>query len=182
MCDTDPDSLHSVQKELTTGPGLRPLSTEKLECVPEDGVSVLRGAGMSLPEPWIPSTLAFIDPFDFSQVTDAGISSLDLACELANRGIPTLLLYTFKDPASQSACHTKLAETLTKTRLTGRAARFEGNLQSADAPSQWGFGILALNLASATDDIDRALRALQATYRGTTFPTGTSGEWTYRKT
>ena len=52
---------------------------DKVECVQDDGISVLRGAGLLLPEAWAPGTLAFIDPYAMDAATDAGITPLDLA-------------------------------------------------------------------------------------------------------
>ena len=185
LCDTDADSLHSIQKCLRATAGQRELAPEALECVQDDGITVLRGAGMLLPEPWKPAALAFIDPYDITENSAAGITPLELACELANRSIAALVFYAFPDEAGRARTADIILQTLTKSRLMHRSSRFEGCLQlpAEGAPTQWGFGMLALRLApEILDEIHQLLRTLEAAYRDVPLTTpAVSGAWTCRR-
>ena len=189
LCDTDAESLLNVRTHLlAAGSGLREIPSDTLECVQDDGVTVLRGAGMLLPEPWVASTLAFIDPYDMGGASDAEISPLELACELASRGIATLLFYTFADEARRAGQRERIRQALSKARLQARSVPgFEGSLKipaSGDVPTQWGFGLLALNLSGAAAAMDQKLAALEKLYERSELPMpgGTaSGAWRYAR-
>jgi hypothetical protein len=169
--------------------GLPEIPADKLECVQDDGITVLRGAGMLLPEAWTASTLAFIDPYDIAAVSDADISPLELACELGNRGIATLVFYAFADDARRARLHESIHQALSKARLLAHGPhKFEGALKvpaAAEAPTQWGFGLLALNLSgAATAAVDNKLSALEALYEKSELPTRSgpaSGAWHYAR-
>jgi hypothetical protein len=190
LCDTDAESLLNVRTFLlAAGSGLRELPSDTLECVQDDGITVLRGAGMLLPEPWVASTLAFIDPYDIGGASDAGISPLELGCELASRGIATLLFYTFADDAQRAGQHERIHGALSKARLLARGVPgFEGSLKipaPPDAPTQWGFGLLGLNLSgAAAAAMDQKLAALEKLYERSELPGpgGTvSDAWRYAR-
>ena len=188
FCDLDAASLQTiVGPENKAAGGVPP---EKIECVQDDGVSVLRGAGILLPEPWIPQTLAFLDPYLMADATDAGISPLELLCELAGRGIVTLLFYGFATDGERVKLHERMTAALEKSRLLGHGTRrFEGSLKIAppekyeDRLTQWGFGMLvARGRLELFEAIDRQLKALEAAYLGSELTPGTSGEWRYTST
>jgi hypothetical protein len=120
-----------------------------------------------LPESWTSSTLAFLDPYEMRESTDAGITPLELACELASRTIVTLLFYTFSDETGREERQKLIMQSLEKSRLMKRAHRFEGALAcpAEGSPTQWGFGMLAINLRDdARLAVDQKLRALAAAY------------------
>jgi 23S rRNA A2030 N6-methylase RlmJ len=188
LCDTDADSLQSVARLAGTNP--------KVECVQDDGVLVLRGASLLLPQPWAATTLAFLDPYDLDAVTDAGISALDLWCEIAGRGIMAVLWYGFASDAHRADRHRLIQQKLDKARLAGRGGqRFEGALRHpASGPeppaTQWGFGLLTIHLPKpALDRADRCLQALQSLYEQAPLPTAPdhppappgSGAWRYTR-
>jgi hypothetical protein len=180
FCGTDADSLQSIQTERRA---LGVIET-KVECIQDDGVMLLRGACMVLSDQWTSSTLAFIDSPDIDTSTDAGISPLQLWCEIANRGIPTLLAYTFSDAAQRTALHGRIADAIQQARLTGRNLhRFEGALVQPPVtapPIPWGFGLLTANLGNhAIFAADRDLFALQAAYAGSVLEGWGDGMWKY---
>jgi hypothetical protein len=191
LCDTDADSLLNIRQELpaAAGSGDRELSPGTLECVPEDGISVLRGAGMLLPAEWTASVLAFLDPYDMEVSSDAGISALQLACELGNRDIKVLMFYAFDHEECRRRRQDVLQRELTKARLAGPKAGgrwFEGSLRVSppgeSCPTQWGFGMLGLNLPVETlAAIDERLRGLEAVYENVELTTGMSGAWHYAR-
>jgi hypothetical protein len=193
LCDTDSDSLLNVRQTLPTaagggGSGDGELAAETLECVAEDGISVLRGAGILLPAEWTASVLAFLDPCDLEAPSDAGINALQLACELANREIKVLLFYTFHDEDGRRRRQETLRRELAKARLPGpkdAAQWFEGSLRLAPMeppPTQWGFGMLALHLPETSlTAIDRHLRGLETAYAGVELTPGASGAWRYTR-
>ncbi|HEY4330780.1 MAG TPA: hypothetical protein VGN88_13650, partial [Phycisphaerae bacterium] len=149
FCDVDAESLGSIRQALfAVGAGRKELGADKIECVADDGISILRGAGVLLPESWTSSTLAFLDPYEMRESTDAGITPLELACELASRTIVTLLFYTFSDETGREERQKLIMQSLEKSRLMKRAHRFEGALAcpAEGSPTQWGFGMLAINL------------------------------------
>jgi 23S rRNA A2030 N6-methylase RlmJ len=169
-CDLDADALHSLQKLVG--------NHSVLECVQDDGITIVRGASYLLPAQWTTSTLAFLDPDEFDAPTDAGISPLDLACELANRGLPTLLWYGFADEAHRRDRHGIIQTRLEKSRLLNRhTRRFEVALAAAPpVPTQWGFGLLAFNLpTTALERVDSVLQSLATAYKSAPTP----GPWTY---
>jgi hypothetical protein len=182
LCDTDAESLVNIRQALAGGETRgAEMAADSLECVQEDGVMVLRGAGLLLPEGWAESVLAFLDPYDLEGATDAGITPLELACELANRGIKVLAYYGFGDEAGRRLRHEGMARALNRARLGGRARRFEGSLKTGPegCPTQWGFGMLGLNLpAEAVEAIELQARALEAAYEGAALAGG-SGAWRY---
>jgi 23S rRNA A2030 N6-methylase RlmJ len=184
FCDLDAESLTTISQRLAVGQGGGGnLTPDKLECVQDDGISILRGASMLLPEHWVSSTFVFIDPYAILEPTDGGISPLNLACELANRQMPTAVFYVFDDQSAREAVHQRMTEVLEKARLlkNGRAVRFSGALKTARGDgkpaTQWGFGILALNVRpNAIEAEGTKLRALEAAYE--TAPLGNeSGAW-----
>jgi 23S rRNA A2030 N6-methylase RlmJ len=145
FCDTEAESLQSVAQaaaELGVAPG-------QIECIPEDGAMIVRGACMVLVENWTRSTLAVIDPYDALAPTAAEVHSLGLWCELASRGIPSMLWYGFKDAAQGERLREEFAGAVEKARL-GRngVQRFEAALR--DGPSAAGLllgcGLLTANL------------------------------------
>jgi 23S rRNA A2030 N6-methylase RlmJ len=184
LCDIDDDSLQSVQQTLLKKgvPPHRELPQDKLECVHDDGISVLRGAGVLLPEKWTNSTLAFLDPEEFASPTDAGITALELACELGNRGVPVLMFYSFKDAESRVARTRQLQAGLEKGCLAGKSVCIEGNLKAPPpAATQWGFGLMGLCLRpDAVEAMDQKLRALAGAYEKATLGDGT-GAWQYSR-
>ncbi len=184
LCDTDSASLMNIREHLQKSRGIRELGPDALECVQDDGVSVLRGAGMLLSEQWAAKTVAFIDPYDIAEETAAGISPLGLACELANRGIITLLFYCFADEAERAAQHERQRKALEAARLLRRGSwMLEGSMKSSPVPTQWGFGLLVLNLTSgALAVVDDKLAALAAAYEREEIQTGevaAVGSWLY---
>ena len=190
LCDTDAASLLNIRQELpaAAGAGGGELAPDTLECVAEDGISVLRGAGILLPAEWTASVLAFLDPYDLEAPSDAGISALQLACELANREIKVLLFYTFDDPDQRRQRQEALRRELTKARLAGPKGGagqwFEGSLRATPegqrGPTQWGFGLLGLHLPPpALTAIGERLRALETAYANVELAPGTSGAWRY---
>jgi len=188
FCDTDAESLVNIRTfARPAAAGLREIAPESLECVQDDGITVLRGAGMLLPEAWAGSTLALIDPYDIGAASAAEISPLELACELGSRGIATLVFYTFADEGQRERQHERIHQALTKARLLARGVPgFEGALKipaSSDVPTQWGFGLLALNLAgAAAAAMDEKLKALEALYERSELQTPggmVSGAWRY---
>jgi len=190
LCDTDAESLVNIRSVLLPAvAGLGAITTDTLECVQDDGITVLRGAGMLIPEPWTASTLAFIDPYDMAAVSAADISPLELACELASRGIATLLFYTFADDACRAGLHERIHQALAKARLLARGPqRFEGALKipaSPEVPTQWGFGLLALNLSGvAVAGVEHKLAALEALYQSSEIQTRSGpvcGAWRYTR-
>jgi 23S rRNA A2030 N6-methylase RlmJ len=190
FCDTDAQSLLTIHDPGTQGIDSSGMHMDKVECVQDDGVTVLRGAGILLPEPWIPSTLAFIDPYDIHATTDAGISPLNLVCELAGRTIPTVLFYAFNDDAQRAAMHGEFAGAMEKVCLNKKGARrFEGSLRMTPAagtrpPTQWGFGLLTFNIPpNAQSAVDQKLSALETAYQKAELPgwsaQSPSGAWKY---
>ena len=180
FCSTDAASLQSIQAAQRA---LGVVET-KVECIQEDGVALLRGAGMVLSDHWTASTLAFIDPSDVAMATDAGISPLELWCEIANRGIPAMIAFTFGDTNGRAAVHAQFAEAIRKSRLNGRSLyRFEGSLVQAPVtapPISWGFGVMGANLAeNAILSADRELFAMQSIYAGTILEGWGDGMWKY---
>jgi hypothetical protein len=162
FCDTDADALHTIRQLFGTAPNV--------ECIQDDGLMILRGAAMLLPDSWTASTLAFIDPPDIHAASDSDISPLQLWCELANRGIRSILSYSFSDPAKRLATHAALQQTLDKARLLNHGIqRFEGTLcaplPTQEQPTPWGFGLLAAHLpGNALEQVDKSLRALESLY------------------
>jgi hypothetical protein len=192
FCDIDADSLLNIRKELpaAAGAGGGEIAPDTLECVPEDGVSVLRGAGLLLPAEWTASVLAFLDPYDLEALSDAGITALQLACELANRGIKVLAFYAFDDDTVRRRVQEAIRSEIARVRLTGpngsAGQRFEGALNAVPpgprCPTQWGFGMLGLNLPAETlSAIDGRLRTLEAAYAGVELAAGVSGAWRYAR-
>jgi len=190
FCDTDAESLVNIRALVRpAAAGLREIAPDTLECVPDDGITVLRGAGMLLPEAWAASTLAFLDPYDLAAASEAGITPLELACELGNRGIATLVFYSFADEGRRAGLHERMRQALSKARLLARAAPgFEGALKveaGSAAPTQWGFGLLALNVAgAAAAAMDQKLAALETLYAGSELRTPggiVSGAWRYAR-
>jgi 23S rRNA A2030 N6-methylase RlmJ len=190
LCDIDHESLHNIRTCLKQpGESRKHAEPEKTEYVQEDGVSVLRGAGMLLPEPWIASTLAFLDPYTLDESTAAEISPLELACELANRGIATVLFYTFADDANRALQHERFTRALEKSRLLQRGAQFiEGSLKTPpgpEIPTQWGFGLLLFHVkAEALTAVHERMRALESAYEKAelTTPQGpVTGAWRYSR-
>ena len=185
LCDTDANSLLNIRDHFKkVEPGAKELGADTLECVQDDGVSVLRGAGMTQPQQWLASTIAFLDPYDLHAVTAAGISSLMLACELANRGIVVVAFYGFKDDAERAWQKKTITQTLESARLLNRGtARFEGFMANAAAPTQFGFGLLAFNIPSNIQAmVHTKLLALQNVYERSeiTAPAGNiPGNWQY---
>jgi 23S rRNA A2030 N6-methylase RlmJ len=184
LCDTDSGSLVNIREKLQNARGLKELGPDALECVPDDGTSVLRGACLLLPEQWASKTVAFIDPYDIHEETAAGISPLALACELANRGIVTLLFYCFADEAERRQQQEKLKKALDAARLSRRGGwLMEGAMNHAAAPTQWGFGMLALNLTpGALAGVHDKLTALEAAYEAAEMENGTgkiAAGWKY---
>lgn len=183
FCGQDAAALQSIQAERRS---LDVLET-KVECIQEDGVALLRGATMVLSEHWTGSTLAFIDappPQAIDAVTDAGISPLELWCEIANRGIPAMLGFGFSDTASRIAVRRRIMEAVQKTHLTGRKMfRFEGALTQTGEiapPTPWGFGIMCANVADAAITMaDRECFTLQSSFAGTTIEGWGDGMWKY---
>src|SRR6185295_10007677 len=110
----------------------------------------------------------------------------ELACELANRSVATLLFYTFNDSDSRIARQRQLQSGLEKACLAGKATCFEGALKTASVkpvPTQWGFGLLTLNIRpDAVDAIDQKLRALANAYEKSTLSPETPGAWSYART
>jgi hypothetical protein len=188
LCDTDAVCLQSIQKHLKgAAANLKELSVETLECVQDDGISVLRGAGMQLSDSWKASTLALLDPDEITALTAADISPLELACELGNRGVATLLAYRFDDEATRQRLHGLLGQALARYRLASRAVRLEGSLKAPrEAQVPWGFGLLALNLSPQTlEAVERDLRVLEAAYADAVIEGGSgkvTGAWTCRRT
>jgi 23S rRNA A2030 N6-methylase RlmJ len=190
LCDIDHESLRNIRACLTEpGESRKHAEPEKTECVQDDGVSVLRGAGMLLPEPWLASTLAFLDPYTLDETTAAEISPLELACELANRGIATVLFYTFADDANRALQHERLTRALEKSRLLQRGAHFfEGSLKTSpkpEIPTQWGFGLLTFRITpEAMAAVNERVRALESAYEKAelTTPEGlVTGAWRYTR-
>jgi 23S rRNA A2030 N6-methylase RlmJ len=190
FCDIEAESLLTIHTPGTKGVESSGIDIDKVECVQDDGVTVLRGAGILLPEPWIPSTLAFIDPYDIHAATDAGISSLGLACELVARGIPTLVFYAFNDETQRLTTQREFTGAMEKACLLKKGGRrFEGSLKKSPTegsrtPTQWGFGLLALNMpAEVLSAVDQKLSALEAAYHKVELPGWTgespSGAWRY---
>jgi 23S rRNA A2030 N6-methylase RlmJ len=191
LCDTDADGLLNIRRELPkAGGGDGEMAADTLECVQEDGVTVLRGAGLLLPAEWAASVLAFVDPYELEAASDAGITALQLSCELANRGIKVLAFYPFADETGRRRQQDAIRRELTKARLAGPRGSagkwFEGSLDVAPTaehcPTQWGFGMLGLNLPIETlAAIDGRLRGLEAAYAGVELTAGTSGAWHYAR-
>lgn len=184
FCDVEAESLQTIVSPENKVAGGVP--REKIECVQDDGVTVLRGAGMLLPEQWLGSTLAFLDPYEMAEQTDAGISPLELFCELGGRGIVTLLFYGFESDGERVKKHEQMGAALEKARLLGHGTRrFEGSLKMAPAAggeklTQWGFGMLvARGRLEMFEAMDRQLKALETAYQGTELSAGVSGEWRY---
>ncbi|HUO10271.1 MAG TPA: hypothetical protein VM008_18335 [Phycisphaerae bacterium] len=180
FCGQDAAALQSILAECRS---LNILET-KVECIQEDGVALLRGATMVLSEHWTASTLAFIDAPQIEAVTDAGISPLELWCEIANRGIPAMLGFGFSDTASRIAVRRRIMEAVQKTHLTGRKMfRFEGSLtQTSEVapPIPWGFGVMCANVPdAATTTADRECFMLQSSFAGTTIEGWGDGMWKY---
>jgi hypothetical protein len=190
LCDTDADSLLNIQRELPAAGGSGEIAADTLECVQEDGITVLRGAGVLLPEAWTGSVVAFLDPYDLEAPSDAGISALQLACELANRSIKVLAFFGFDDEGTRNRRHDAIRRELGRTRPAsasgGTHQWFEGALRTEAAagpcPTQWGFGMLALNIPTGTlATIDGRLRACEAAYAGAPLDSGTNGAWRYTR-
>jgi 23S rRNA A2030 N6-methylase RlmJ len=184
LCDTDSASLINIRENLQNARGLKELGPDALECVQEDGVSILRGACLQLPEQWAPRTLAFIDPYDIHEETAAGITPLALACELANRGIITLLFYCFADDAQRVTQHERQRKALDAARLTRRGSwLLEGSMKHAGVATQWGFGMLVLNLTpGALAAVHDKLGALESAYESSEIQTSegmVNGGWRY---
>jgi 23S rRNA A2030 N6-methylase RlmJ len=191
LCDTDADSLLNIRRELpTAGGGDGELADDRLECVQEDGITVLRGAGVLLPAEWAASVLALVDPYDLEAPSDAGITALELACELANRAIKALVFYGFADEEGRRRRRDAIRRETTRARLAGPnrnvAQWFEGSLtipaEAPSCPTQWGFGMLTLNLPLETlAAIDGRLRGLETAYADVELAAGTSGAWRYAR-
>jgi 23S rRNA A2030 N6-methylase RlmJ len=191
LCDTDADSLLNIRQVLpTAGGGDREMAADTLECVQEDGITVLRGAGVLLPAEWAATVLAFLDPYELEAVSDAGISALQLACELANRGIKVLAFYGFDDEAGRRHRQDVIRRELTKALLAAPKSNagkwFEGVLDGAASAArgstQWGVGMLALNLPMATlTAIDGRLRELEEVYADVKWAETSSGAWHYAR-
>ncbi len=186
FCDLDAESLRSIVQFHQASKG-GATTMDKIECVQDDGVSVLRGAGILLPEPWIASTAAFLDPYEMAAETDSGISPLELFTELAGRGMLTLMFYAFDDEAEREQQRGRIVAALEKKRLLNHGVRrFEGSLMAAGGAgageklTQWGFGMLVAGAnAAVCDAIDRGLRALEHAYQGAELAAGIGGQWRY---
>ena len=176
FCEQDSESLVSIQKLFGTTP--------LVECICDDGTMILRGAALMLSGEWARSTLAFLDPDEMDHVTDAGITPLELACELGNREIPTVVWYGFKDEAQRRERVAQIEGTLGKALLTKRGAlRFEGKLCALPeaAETQWGFGILVQNCPEVVmERVDSVLHALAGVYKEAKLGGG-SGAWEYSR-
>jgi hypothetical protein len=185
LCDTDAESLMNVRETLLRGDeGMKEMAIKELECVQDDGVSVLRGAWMLLPEAWAGAVTALLDPYEIGAVSEAQITPLELACEVAARGVRVLLFYTFNDEAARARQRDAIGAALGKVGLAGRGGRrFEGALKEAggeNCPTQWGFGMLGMNLpAQSVEAVERALRALERAYEGVELEGVGSGAWRY---
>ncbi len=181
FCDTDAASLQSVRK--LGG------NAQALECVQEDGVSVLRGAALLLPEQWTATTLAFLDPEEMDAASEAEISPLELWCELASRGIRCVLFYGFADEAQRAARHGRFQQVLEKARLLQRGVqRFEGSLRlpaGSEGVTRWGFGLLTMHLpGQALERVDKSLKALEGAYGQAVLTAGSAvgtGAWSYAR-
>jgi 23S rRNA A2030 N6-methylase RlmJ len=176
FCEQDAESLVSIQKLFGTTP--------LVECICDDGTMILRGAALMLSAEWSKSTLAFLDPNELDGATDAGITPLELACELGNREIPTMLWYGFKDDAQRRERVAKIEAAMGKALLTKRGARrFEGKLVAPPdaALTQWGFGLLVQNCPEVVmERVDSVLHALAGVYKEA--PLGaSSGAWEYSR-
>jgi 23S rRNA A2030 N6-methylase RlmJ len=183
FCDIDAASLETVRQRGIAVGG----TAEKIECVQEDGISVLRGAALLLPEHWPGSTLAFIDPYDIGATTESDIAPLDLWCETASRGIMSVIWYGFADAQAQSAVRQQIQRGIDKAKLANHGGqRLEGTLLhppvEGKANTLWGFGLLVMNVPrDAMKRVDFLLRALEHSYREAPLAGGEtgSGAWAY---
>ena len=181
FCDLDAGGLGTIRG---LARDLR-VPESKIECVPDDGIMLLRGAGLTLSEQWTQSTLAFIDPATL-QGDEGDVSPVDLWCELGNRGIGAVLCFKFGHEDERKQLHSRFIQSLDKARLLTRKSNgFEGSFKlgpSEGLKSPWGFGLLTINIGDeATAVVDRSLRALEAAYAVASLDGGGagSGAWRY---
>ena len=186
FCDVDAESLHNIIDAAHAAE----LPEAKVECVQDDGVSIVRGAGLLLPEHWASSTLVLIDPYAMAETSPvAGITPVDLACELTNRGIKTVLWYGFADSAQRQACCAALAASIDKYKLSPIRHGFwrgEIALRALDdpqfvPPGLGGCGLWCTNLSTAAQGSCAELgKALAGLYQTAPLPTGGLGALTFQ--
>jgi len=168
FCDTDDESLRDIVNaaaDLHVPPA-------SAECVQDDGVTIVRGAGVMLPDRWTGGTMAFLDPYDALEERAGQIDTLGLFCELATRGIVVLMWYGFENEPQRKRLHEEFVKRLDRARLLGgNIGQYESALAQPPAgtapPTLYGCGLLTANMSNdAGAAVEGCVRALTGVYRG----------------
>jgi hypothetical protein len=109
---------------------------------------------------WAASTLAVLCPPD-PAAADAGLTPVELWCELVNRGIHAVLAYSFADAGERKGLQAHVSKSLEKALLLRRGAvQMDAVLRAGGA----GFGLLLHAPATVGDRVDRVLHALEGLF------------------
>lgn len=180
FCDLDGASLDNIRKSAL------PSNTTDLhiEYIKNDGVLALQQKALQLSQDDISKTFVHIDPYDPLEKSKTGINSIDLFCDMTQRGAKTMLWYGFDsqivrkficeaiETSPKNPKHDKISNCLWCGEINLSA------LETLDRinPGIKGCGILCGNLRKQTTDACSKLgKELAKIYEHARFPDGTSG-------
>jgi hypothetical protein len=163
LCDVDEASVRNLGEAAA-----RFRLENNVESVLADGVDTLLGRSEGIDESEAKNTLVFVDPYHaLDRSSRAGITSVDLACELVERGFKVVWWYGFDEESDRGWAWRAIAP----CRTDERVAAWYGEIgpQSDAAPfledGMRGCGVVCLNCRREAVEAARAVGAqLAAAY------------------
>ncbi len=180
LCDLDPESIASLEQEAQAA-GVADLT----QCIQDDGIATLWERLDALSNTEAARTLVHIDPFQPHDSSGrSGLSTVDLCCELAERGCMVVYWYAVMQPEERGWAGRALAP-----RLAGKARSLWAGeisltaLRSSDLPPNPGVRGCGVVCATISETVRRTCRslgeALASAYRDAALPNSWSGALTF---
>ena len=110
FCDTDEVSLADIQNAASR----LSIDEARLRIIHGDGVSTVAHLGAALPTTEAASTVVHIDPYHPLQESSQGLNSIDLLCQLSDRGIKCLLWFGYRNLSMREGLFQALHRSLVK--------------------------------------------------------------------
>jgi 23S rRNA A2030 N6-methylase RlmJ len=187
FCDIDQESLSTITEDRAR----MGLPQDAVQVVCGDGVGTLTHLLASLDAPQMNTTFAHLDPYLPLAANAEGITSVDLFCEMSQRGGKAMLWYGFDSKDEQEHFHQHLQQAfqvhtfhptsdqlwcgeITLNALHTPASRFH--------PGVMGCGMLLSNVSRTSQTACTHLgKALEVVYAQAVLPNRQSGALTFRE-
>jgi 23S rRNA (adenine2030-N6)-methyltransferase len=185
FCDTDPQSLSTISDDRATlGHAL-----DAVQVVQGDGIGTLARLLTSVGPLEMSHTFAHLDPYQPFAANADGISTVDVFCELSQRGGKAMLWYGFASVDDQERIHRQLQHTFHAQSFhppTHRLWCGEMTLNAIHTPGYrfhpgvMGCGIILSNVSNVSQAACKQLgEALETLYASAMLPHHQSGALTF---